>query len=140
MDIIEANLIAMMTLFGTYHLITGIVSMFFPRFSIRFYKGLYDFGEFKDNQQMILSFKPWGALAFSIGIMVMIFISDPVKYRLLTLPVLVLVLLRVWYRYTYREDISRLFGTKTHRNLINIAILAYCAASISVWILQTMQI
>lgn len=54
-------------LFSLYHVITGIVAIFFSKFALRFYKILYGFDPI-ETEQLMLTFKPWGALALVVGI------------------------------------------------------------------------
>ena len=119
-----------------YHIITGIVSAFFFKFALKFYKKLYD-QSVQDNEIMFLILKPWGALAIFSGIAGLFAFFDPERYIGVIIGIIILLTLRIWFRYKYRKQMYRLFNTKPHRNFISSMIIFACWIILFMWLIIT---
>lgn len=116
MQFLEIITAAYLFLFSLYHILTGIVSVFFPEYSLKFYKKIYGFNP-KETKQLLMTFKPWGNLALAVGFIGFIVLFDLNKYYLLLAPLTLLLLIRVWYRFLYRREIKTEWGITLKQNL-----------------------
>ena len=102
-------------LFSLYHIITGMVSIFFPNFSLKLYKKIYGF-EPKETKQLLLTFKPWGNLALTIGIIGFITLYNIYIFYPILFALGLLLIIRVWYRFIYSKDIKKEFNINSNKN------------------------
>ena len=65
--VLEIATLIYLFLFSCYHIITGVISVFFPNFAIRFYKMLYGFHP-KETEQLKMTLRPWGNFAIVTGV------------------------------------------------------------------------
>lgn len=114
--------LAYFAVFNLYHIVTGTVSVFFPEFSIRFYKALYHF-EPIERKQYFLMLKPWGALSIHAGVLGFFVLSNLERYYPLLIPYFLLISIRAAYRILFRKEIAALFEVDLRRNITNIGML-----------------
>tara|TARA_Y100000310_G_scaffold78020_1_gene74594 strand:+ start:4591 stop:5001 length:411 start_codon:yes stop_codon:yes gene_type:complete len=133
-DFVFLNLKIAIFILSLYHTVTAIIAIFFTNFSTKFYEWMYGF-HFRGNDQLLLSFKPWGTFALFSGLIGFIFWWDPIKYQLLSYPFIILLLFRVSYRFILRKKIKVHFNTPLKRNYFNIALILYFLLSIIGWLL-----
>lgn len=91
-------------LFSLYHVFTGLISIFFPDFALKFYKSVYGFHPI-ETQQLKMTLKPWGNLAMVMGIIGFIVLSDLKRYGFILFAFSILLLIRIWYRFTLRKQL-----------------------------------
>lgn len=91
-------------LFSLYHIIQGIVSVFFPNFAIKFNEALYGFKP-KEKEQLKMTFRPWGSFAFSVGVSGFLVLSNMKKYFLFLIPFAVLLIFRASYRFILKKEL-----------------------------------
>jgi len=121
-----ANLI----LLSLDHLTTGLVGIFAPRKAIRIYRGLFGI-QFPESPEIVAILKPWGALAVFAAVATVFPIVDPLRYRGVLIALLVLLLLRIFIRFSARATATALFGLTSRRNAGHIALIALCALLIA---------
>ncbi|MDO8509295.1 MAG: hypothetical protein Q7S27_06470 [Nanoarchaeota archaeon] len=115
MEIVEIITMVYLFLFSIYHVITGIVSIFFPEFSLKFYKVLYGFNP-RETKQLVMTFKPWGNLALAVGFIGFMILFNLDQFYFLLLPLTLLLVIRVWYRSAYGEEIKKEWGISSGQN------------------------
>src|SRR3989338_4417297 len=93
-DVIIYNFKLVIFTLSAYHIITSIVAIFFTDYSVTFYEKVYGF-RFRNNKQLLLSFKPWAALAIFAGLAGFLLFSDIYRYRPLAFFFLILIGLRI---------------------------------------------
>lgn len=108
-------------LFSLYHIITGIVAIFTSNFALRFYKTIYGF-EPTETKQLLLTFKPWGALALTVGIIGFFVFSNINVYYPLLLAFSVLLLIRATARIIYYKQLHTQHHVTLTQNLRMILI------------------
>jgi len=120
---------------STYHLFTGLVSMFFPGFAMRFYKWFYSC-EPPDREDLFLILKPWGALAAFAGIAGLYAAGDPERYKGIVLGLILLLAFRVYYRVAFALRLKEHAKIPLRRNLVNVAMIVLGILILGVWYLQ----
>lgn len=115
MLIINILTVIYLFLFSLYHIFTGLVSIFFPNFSLHFYKKIYGF-EPKEKKQLLMILKPWGNLALTVGIIGFITLYYLQTFYPMLFAFGLLLTIRIWYRYTYREEIEKEFKITSNKN------------------------
>jgi hypothetical protein len=124
-------------IFSIYHMITGIVSMFFPDFAMSFYKILYGYDPI-ERKHVSLIFKPWGALAAFAGLTGLFAAGNPERYRGVVLSLIILLILRIYYRLRFEHELFSIGGIPPYRNRINLAVLFVGVVILSGWLCQKM--
>lgn len=104
--IINILTISYLFLFSLYHIITGIVSVIFPNFALRFYKVLYGFHP-KETEQLKITLRPWGNFAIAIGIIGFIILYDIERFFIILFPFALLLTIRIFYRFNLRNQLYR---------------------------------
>jgi hypothetical protein len=112
------------------HLTTGLLGVFAPRRAIRIYRGLFGM-QFPESPEIVAVLKPWGALAVFAAVAAIFPIMDPARYRGVLVALLVLLLLRMVIRFSWRETATALFGLSARRNALHIALITLCALLIA---------
>ena len=102
-------------LFSLYHIITGIISVFFSDFALKFYKSIYGFQP-KETKQLKMTFKPWGNLALVMGIVGFIVFFDLERFSPILFAFSTLLLIRVWYRIVLRAQLYQELGIQKSQN------------------------
>lgn len=102
MSFVEILALVYLLLFSIYHLFTGIVSVFFSEFALKFYKKIYGF-EPKETKLLKMNLKPWGNLALNLGVIGFIIFFNIDRYFLILFAFAFLLIIRIWYRITYRD-------------------------------------
>lgn len=120
---------------SAYHLFTGIVSMFFPKFAMDFYKRFYSCTP-PDREDLFLILKPWGALAVFAGIAGFYAAADPGRYRGVILGLILLLAFRIYYRTVFGRMLARHANIPSRRNILNIAMIALGIVILGAWSLQ----
>jgi len=101
--------------FSVYHVIQGFVSVFFSDFAIKFNESLYGFKP-KETEQLKMTFKPWGSLAFAIGIVGFVILSNLDKYFLFLIPLAILLAFRAGYRFLYKGELRSYWKVSSIQN------------------------
>lgn len=117
-----------------YHIVTGIVSMFFPEFAMEFYKKLYHCEPLK-RDDLFLIMKPWGALAAFAGIVGCYAASDPVRYEGVIRGLILLLVFRIYYRLAFARELGQHANIPRGRNLISVAMIAAGVVILGTWCL-----
>lgn len=102
MEILQAATVVYLFLFSLYHIITGIISVLFSDFALKFYRKIYGFQP-KETKQLTMIFKPWGNLAFAVGIIGFITLYNLDVFYPMLIAFITLLIIRVWYRFTFRN-------------------------------------
>ena len=108
-------------LFSLYHVFTGIISVFFTKFAIRFYQKTYGFHPISINQ-LLIDAKPWGNLALVVGIIgFMTFFNLNVYFPILFVFCLLLSI-RIGYRVYMQDQLYNDMKMKRSENIRMIII------------------
>ena len=105
-SILNSLTISYLFLFSLYHAITGVVSVFFPDFALRFYRILYGFHP-KETEQLKITLRPWGNFAIAIGFIGFIVLFNLEKFFVILFPFALLLLIRVIYRVNLRNQLYK---------------------------------
>ncbi|MDO8659829.1 MAG: hypothetical protein Q7K54_04505 [Candidatus Parcubacteria bacterium] len=108
-------------LFSLYHVVTGIISIFFPNFSLKFYKVIYGIQPI-ETKQLLITFKPWGSFAFIMGVISFFVFFNINTYYNLLLTFIALLILRIWYRSVFYDSAKEFFKISFYHNLKMIII------------------
>lgn len=127
---------ALLGFLSVYHVVTGIVSVFFPDFSERFYQVLYHFHPTMTEQYKLV-LKPWGALALCAGITGLYAARDPRRYRGVVVAIAILLALRVGYRTYYATTLLEVFRIDYARNATNSVVIALEVLLFGSWLWRT---
>jgi hypothetical protein len=112
---VEILTLTYLLLFSVYHIITGVVSVFFPNFALKFYKTIYGFHP-KETEQLKMTLRPWGNFAIMTGVTGFIVLFNLEKFFLFLLPFSLLLLIRIWYRLTLRKQLYKELKVKSIQN------------------------
>ena len=104
MAIIEILGLVYLWCFSLYHVVTGFVSVMMPNFALKFYRTLYGFQPI-ETKQLQITLRPWGNLAFVIGVIGFIVISDLKRFGPICLAFSVLLAIRIFYRLAMRRQL-----------------------------------
>ncbi len=104
MSIIDILTLTYLVIFSIYHIIQGIMSVFFSEKAIKFNEKLYGYRP-KETKQLIMNLKPWGSLALAVGVIGLIVALDINKYFIFLLVFAFLLGLRIGYRIIFRKSI-----------------------------------
>lgn len=115
MDFLGSLSIIYLFFFSLYHVITGIVSVFFSDFALKFYKKIYGFQP-KETVQLKMTFKPWGNFALITGFIGFIVLSDLDKYLMILFPFALLLIIRIGYRVLLREELYKNLKINKYQN------------------------
>jgi hypothetical protein len=126
-----ANLI----LLSLDHLSTGLLGVFAPRRAIGIYRALFGL-QFPEIPEIVAVLRPWGALAVFAAVATIFPIVDPVRYRGVLVALLVLLILRIFIRFSARATATALFALSSRRNAWHIALIAVCALLIALELLS----
>ena len=108
-------------LFSIYHLITGIISVFFPKVALRFNKFMYGFQPIEKTQYFLIV-RPWGNLALTIGIIGFIVLINIDDYYIILFAFIILLLIRIGYRIALRKELKKTLKITYTQNLRAILI------------------
>ena len=101
-EILDWLAVASLVLFSIYHVLTGVIGGAFSEYSLKFYKAIYGFQP-RETEQLLMTFKPWGTLAFVVGLMGFVMLLDIERYSLMFIPMAALLVLRMGYRFYWRQ-------------------------------------
>src|SRR3989344_3976863 len=104
--VLEIATLNYLFLFSCYHIITGVISVFFPNFALRFYRILYGFHP-KETEQLKMTLRPWGNFAIAIGVIGFMVLYNMDKFFLILFPFALLLLIRIGYRLKLRSQLYR---------------------------------
>lgn len=102
-------------LFSLYHILTGILSVFFSKSALRFYRVIYGFQPAETNQ-LLLIMKPWGNLALAIGIIGFITVFNINSYYPIMFAFVILLTIRIGYRIMLRRKLKIIFKISPSQN------------------------
>lgn len=118
---------------SVYHLFTGIASVFFTDFALKFYRSFYAFSP-TDSSLLRMVLKPWGALAIFAGCVGLIAARDPHRSSGLIASLAALLAIRFAIRWTNAPTIKELFGIPQRRNRLNMGMMAAGCAILLSWL------
>ena len=118
---IEFLAIGYLFLFSLYHIVTGVISVFFPRLALKFNKTLYGFQP-TDTIQYFLIVRPWGNLALAVGIIGFMALFNLDEYYPILFVFIILLLIRIGYRVILRKGLKKTFKITYTQNLRAILI------------------
>jgi hypothetical protein len=116
------------------HLSTGLAGVLFPKRAAGFYQRLFG-ARFPTESPLTAILRPWGALGVFAGLTGLLPVYDPVRYRAVLLPLLFLVVLRIFIRLSYDSATLQFFGLSRARNFFHLYLVAQCAAIIALQLL-----
>lgn len=121
METLKQISMAYLFLFALYHLVTGIISVFFSRHAFKFYRVLYGFKP-KEKKQLVLIFKPWGNFALLTGLIAFLVFLNITAYFLILYTFCVLLMIRIWYRSVFYKELNKEFRVSFWENARSIII------------------
>jgi len=121
MPIIDNLTLLYLLIFSIYHIIQGVISVFFSREAIKFNEKLYGYRP-RETKELIMNLKPWGSLAFVVGITGLIVALDINKYFIFLLAFASLLGLRIGYRIIFRNSIYNYWQVSLWQNWRTILI------------------
>jgi len=116
------------------HLSTGLAGVLFPKRAAGLYQRLFG-ARFPADSPLTAILRPWGALGVFAGLTGLLPVYDPVRYRALLFPLLILVVLRIFIRLSYDSATLQFFGLSRARNFFHLYLVAQCAAIIALQLL-----
>lgn len=116
------------------HLITGLAGALFPKRAVGLYQRLFG-ARFPSDSPLTAILRPWGALGVFAGLAGLLPVYDPVRYRALLFPLLILVVLRIFIRLRYDPATLQFFGLSRRRNFFHLYLVTQCAAIIALQLL-----
>jgi len=116
------------------HLSTGLAGVLFPKRATGLYQRLFG-ARFPADSPLTAILRPWGALGVFAGLAGLLPVYDPVRYRALLFPLLILVVLRIFIRLSYDSATLQFFGLSRARNFFHLYLVAQCAAIIALQLL-----
>ena len=120
-EILDWLAVAGLVLFTIYHVLTGIIGGAFSKYSLKFYKAIYGFQP-RETEQLLMTFKPWGTLAFVVGLMGFVMLLDIERYSLMFIPMATLLVLRMGYRLYWRQNMYDFWQISPAQNWRQITI------------------
>lgn len=124
-----------LAILSIYHMITGILSFWFPGIAFRFYKKMYGCDP-AERRQLTLVMKPWGALALFAGICGAFSAADPARYVGIVLALWILLILRIVYRFLYRGELQCIGKIQPHRNIASILVISIGCIILGTWLVH----
>lgn len=111
------------------HLVTGVLSYFFPNKVIHF--GRIFFGaNVQLSRDSLILLRPWGALGIFAGIIGLFPILAPLSYGYIYYPLLILLIMRISYRAVLHDEIKNALGISRKRNFFHQVLITLCVATI----------
>ena len=114
---------AYLAVLSAYHVWTGAISFFAPRFALRFYRGMYGCDPV-ERRHLSLVMRPWGALAIFAGLAGFAAFIEPRARGWIVAATAVLLALRIGYRVALRRELNDLARIDARRNAISVSMLA----------------
>lgn len=108
-------------LFSIYHTIQGFISVFFSEFAIDLNRKIYGYKP-KETEQLKMNFKPWGSLAFVVGIIGLIVFFNLNNCFIILPAFAFLLFLRMSYRIIYKKEIRDYWQVTIFQNFRAIMI------------------
>ena len=112
------------------HLITGLAGVLFPDRASGLYSRLFG-ASFPAGTPATAVLRPWGALGVFAGVVGILPIYDPARYRSILFALLLLLSLRLFIRLSFDSTTLEHFGFSPGRNYFHIYLIAQCAVIIS---------
>jgi hypothetical protein len=116
------------------HLTTGLAGVLFPKRAAGLYQHLFG-ARFPADSPLTAILRPWGALGVFAGLTGLLPVYDPIRYRAVLFPLLLLVILRIFIRLSYHASTLQFFGLSRARNYFHAYLVAQCAAIIALQLL-----
>ena len=120
-EILDWLAVASLALFSIYHVLTGVIGGAFSEYSLKFYRTIYGFQP-RETEQLLMTFKPWGTLAFVVGLMGFVMLLDIERYSLMFIPMAALLVLRMGYRLYWRQKMYEFWQISPAQNWRQIII------------------
>jgi hypothetical protein len=111
------------------HLTTGLAGVFFPKRSAGLYRRLFG-AQFPQESPLTSILRPWGALGVFAGVIGLLPIYDPTRYRPILYVLVLLLVLRVVIRLSYDAATLAFFNISASRNYFHVYLVGQCAAII----------
>lgn len=115
------------------HLTTGAYGLFFPVKAIRMYRHLYG-AEIPETREYFIILKPWGALGIFAGLVGLLPVVDPQKYFFILVALVILLCMRLVYRFTLQKETQAHLKLSKKSNLKSIGLIVICALVILIQI------
>lgn len=112
------------------HLITGLAGVLFADRAAVLYSRLFG-ASFPAGSPATAVLRPFGALGVFAGVVGILPIYDPARYRPILFALLLLLGLRLFIRLSFGPDTLQHFGLSSDRNYFHIYLIAQCAVIIS---------
>lgn len=107
---------------SSYHVITGLLSFAAPGMALLFYRGAYGCNPV-EHRHLLIILRPWGALAVFAGFVGFVALGCPPARTWIEAALLILLSMRVAYRFRLRRELAEISGIPPRHNLANIGLL-----------------
>ncbi len=111
------------------HLFTGTLALFFPKKAIKMYQTIFG-AQVPESREYFVILKPWGALGIFAGLVGLLPIIDPQKYKLVLVAFVILLIMRLIYRLRFQKDTKNFLRLSGKRNLLHVGLILICAVII----------
>lgn len=112
------------------HLVTGLAGVLFPDRASGLYSRIFG-ARLPAGTPASAVLRPWGALGVFAGVVGVLPICDPVRYRPILFALLLLLGFRVFVRLTFDSATLEYFGLSPGRNYFHVYLIVQCAIIIS---------
>ncbi len=129
MNIIQIIFNLNLFLLALDHLLSGSLALFFPKRAVKTYESLFG-AKIPSTSEYFLILKPWGALGIFAGLVGLLPIFDPMKYKLVLGCLVVLLGLRIFYRLKFQKDSKTFLQLSLKRNFFHIGLILLCGGII----------
>lgn len=111
------------------HLVTGFIGFFLPHKSEALITKMFGI-TITDKEFYKMIVRPWGALGiFACGVGILPII-DPTRFKPVSYMLIVLLLLRIYYRLEEAKKAKVVLGVTSSRNLFHIFLIVLCILSV----------
>lgn len=107
------------------HFYTGILALFFPLKAVRVYSRLFGV-QIPATSEYFAILKPWGALGTFAGIVGLLPIFDPDKYVLVIVALVLLLVMRLFYRLKFQKESEKFLKLSRGRNSRHVWLILVC--------------
>ncbi len=110
---------------GLYHIVLGAIGLVFPIETVVRATTLTLGVTLQADQQLAFILKFVSVYMLAFGIMLIIFAFNPVRYRALLVPTLILFAIRLINRIAFFGLLSSTFGMTAQRNMIGAGLILF---------------
>lgn len=116
------------------HFFTGTLAIFFPKRAMKIYSILFGV-QIPSTKEYFAILKPWGALGIFTGIVGLLPIFDQQRFMPILVALVILLFLRIIYRFKFQKDVESSIKLSGTRNLRHIFLIFTCMSIIIVQLL-----